>query len=82
MVICFVGSAELLHGEKRFPPPHRRRVGGIQVKREALEKTGERCVQGGETYILCFSWPSAEAVCLPISPFDKGGTDVNKGEEN
>lgn len=38
MVICFVGSAELLHGEKRFPPPHRRRVGGIQVKREALEK--------------------------------------------
>lgn len=41
MVICFVGSAELLHGEKRFPPPHRRRVGGIQVKREALKNWRE-----------------------------------------
>lgn len=38
-------------------------------------------MQEGETRILHFSWPSAEAVCLPISPFDKGGTNMNKGEK-
>lgn len=57
MVIYGVRYAGLLRGEKRFPPPYRRQVEGAvppqgrQMRREAFVKTGEKCMQGGETCI-------------------------------
>lgn len=64
MVICFVGSAELLHGEKRFPPPHRRWVGGTQVRREALEKLErDACKEARPAFCVSVGHPLRQCAC-------------------
>lgn len=75
-MICFAGSAELLHDEEGFSLPSRREAEGALSPGKTNEKGGSckdwREVHGvegrppwngGETSIPCLSWPFAEAAC-------------------